>query len=428
MVDAFREIEDLTEFRGRWPGTDAERRAARHLAGRLEDLGLDSATEPIHVWPRYHLAHLAHALLAIAGSAISTVNATLGLVLVAVALVAAVGDISGAFHLTRRLTGRRASQNVTARPPASSGRPGTLILTAHYDAARTGAAFGPWGHRLHALGRLIKRQIGPFEPFAYSLLVLLGCMVARVLGAEGNVLAAIQFAPTVVLIVTVPFLADIALSGVVPGAGDNASGVATVLRLADRYADALDSFDVWVLLPGSQEAMSLGMRAWVKRHRDELDPTSTIFLNVDSVGGGTVRYVRREGYLVANSYHPRLVQLCDRIAAEDAADDDRYGARSIISRGSSDARVARAAGLPAITVTCRDERDRIPHHHQPTDTPEHVDEEALDRAFGFCSELIELIDEEVGPLLDDLGDDASEDEHDRANPARRRARRLFTRA
>jgi len=40
-----------------------------------------------------------------------------------------------------------------------------------------------------------------------------------------------------------------------------------------------------------------------------------------------------------------------------------------------------------------------PEHHQPTDTPESIDPEALERVFGFCSELIELIDEEIGPEI-----------------------------
>jgi hypothetical protein len=146
--------------------------------------------------------------------------------------------------------------------------------------------------------------------------------------------------------------------------------------------------------------MSLGMRAWMKRHRRELDPTSTVVLNVDAVGAGTVRYVRREGFLLAHKYHPHLVELCDRIAAEDE-DTGRYGARGIVSRSSSDARVARIAGLPAISISCRGALDRPANRHQPGDTVDAIDEDALDRAFGFCSELIELIDEEVGPRLEE---------------------------
>jgi Iap family predicted aminopeptidase len=219
---------------------------------------------------------------------------------------------------------------------------------------------------------------------------------------NGYVLTVVQFVPTVILIVSVPLLAGIVLAGIVPGATDNASGVATVLRLAERYGDDLEHFDVWVLLPGAEESFMLGMREWLRRHRKELDPTRTIFLNVDKVGTGTVRYTTKEGFVIAYAYHPTLVQLCEQIADEDA-EEGRYHARGIVSRSATDATAARARRFPAISISCLSSLDYEPNQHLPTDTPENVDPDALERAFGFCSELIELIDERVGPDLEDAG-------------------------
>jgi Iap family predicted aminopeptidase len=209
------------------------------------------------------------------------------------------------------------------------------------------------------------------------------------------------------LIVCVPLLADVGLSGIVPGANDNASGVATVLRLADRYGDDLDYFDLWVLFTGAEEALTPGMRAFLKRHKRELDRSSTIFVNLDMVGSGTVRYARKEGLVLALRYHPTLVELCQQIAAEDAEGDDRYAARAFVSRSTTDANAARAAGYPAIRISCLNELDYAPHYHQPTDTPDRIDGEALERAFRFCSELIELIDERIGPELERASDEVA---------------------
>jgi hypothetical protein len=393
-----RDIEALVGHRGRGPGTDAERRAAGHLAGRLSELGRDASLEPFDVWPRWPLAHLLHAVAAIAGSLIATSSPTAGVAILGVVAVAAFGDLSGAFHLTRRLTGRRASQNLVSREDGD--RPGTIVLIAHYDAARSGAVFNDRAMRRRAwIGRLLRRPVGPFEPFFWAIVVALACAVLRLAGVETDAVTAVQFAATVALIVSVPLLADIGLSEIVPGANDNASGVATALRLADRYGDSLDHFDVWVVLSGSEEAFAQGARAFVRRHKRELDRTSTVFLCVDKVGAGTVRYARREGLIVARRYHPMLVGLCDQIAAEDAEDDDRYGARSIVSRSVTDAVPARGAGYAAVSISCLGERGYAPHYHQPTDVPENIEPEALDRAFGFCSELIELLDEEIGPEL-----------------------------
>jgi hypothetical protein len=398
-VDPLREIEGLVEHQGRWPGTDAERRAARHLERRLREMGRDAEVEPVHVWPNWPLAHVLHALAAVVGSVLAVDRPLAGTIVVGVALLSAFGDLTGSFYLVRRLTGRRASQNVVSRE--DGGRPGTLVLVAHYDAARTGAAFGPRSARRRAkLGRLIRRPIGPFEPLFYSILVALVCCGLRLAGIEGVGLTVVQFVATVVLIVAIPLLADLALSGVVPGANDNASGVATVLRLAERYGGDLDHWDVWVLLPGAEEALLEGMRGWMRRHRRELDPARTAFVCLDMVGAGDVRYARREGLLLALSYHSSLIALCDQIADEDAEGDDRYEARSYVSRIATDSYVARGAGFPAIRIACLDELDLAPHHHLPTDTVANVEPDALERAFRFSSELIELIDYELGPALE----------------------------
>jgi hypothetical protein len=395
VIDPLADIEDLTAFTPRRAGSDAERRAANHLAARLErDLDRDVDIEAISIRPRWEIVHLVHALLAILGSALAVSTPLAGTILVAVAFISTIGDLTGRLPLMRHITGRRSSQNVVSREHGD--RPGTLILTAHVDAGRGGAAFGRLDERRAALGKLLHRPIGPFEPFAWALLLLLACVVARLVGVDGRALSAVQFVPTVILIVCVPLLADIGLSGTVPGANDNASGVATVLRLAKRYGGTLDHLDVWVLLTGSQEPFALGMRAWLRRHRRELDPTRTIVLNVDEVGAGTIRYALKEGPLLALRQHPRLVALCRQIEEEDR-DEGRYGARAVVARRPGDAYAARSRGVPAITISCAGALDRSPNHHQPTDTPEEIDEHALERAYGFCSELVELIDEQIGP-------------------------------
>src|SRR2546423_15205047 len=87
MVDPLREIEALVEFEGRWPGTDAERRAAVHLVERLRALGRDAELEPTRVRPGYPLTYVINALLGFAGSVVSVGQP---LICIVVMLVAAV--------------------------------------------------------------------------------------------------------------------------------------------------------------------------------------------------------------------------------------------------------------------------------------------------------------------------------------------------
>ena len=387
-IDPMEEIESLVAFDGRWPGTDAERRAAAHLEKRLQALGRDAEVEPTSVHPNYPLTHAIHALIGIVGSVLSVTVPVAGAALLLFATLSAFGDLTGSFYLVRRVTGRRASQNVTSTE--GGDKRGVVILTAHYDAARTGAVFGRRAvERRATFGKLIRRGLGPFEPFFWSLFLILVCTLVRLIGFEGLGLTIVQFIPTVVLIASIPLLIDIALSDVVPGANDNASGVATVLRLADRYGGRLEHFDVWVVFPGAEEALLLGMREWMRAHKRELDRERTVFLNVDIAGNGTVRWIEKEGLVTAMRYHPTLIELCEEIG----------DGRAMVSRNATDALAARAAGFPAITITARNALDYAPNWHQPTDTPDRIDLDSLDRTYDFCCALLERLDESTGSDL-----------------------------
>ena len=128
-----------------------------------------------------------------------------------------------------------------------------------------------------------------------------------------------------------------------------------------------------------------------------------MFLNVDEVGRGTVRFTEREGLVLPLKTHSQLVSLCEEIA-EDQDDGDDEDAepvvRGITSRAPSDAFVARSAGFPAITITCKSRLDYTAGHHSPADTPERIDDDAMERAYAFCCELIERLDATVGPDLE----------------------------
>ena len=387
-VEPIEEIEALVAFEGRWPGTDAERRAAGHLEQRLQALGREADVEPASVHPNYPVTHAIHALVAIVGSVLSVYTPVAGAALVLFATISTFGDLSATFYLVRRLTGRRASQNVTSAERGD--KPGVVILTAHYDAGRTGAVFGRRAvERRATFGKLIRRGLGPFEPFFWSLVLILACTLVRLIGFEGTGLTVVQFIPTVVLIASIPLLVDIALSDVVPGANDNASGVATVLRLAERYGGKLEHFDLWVVFTGAEEGLLLGMREWMERHKKELDREQTVFLNVDIAGRGTVRWIEKEGLVAAMRYHPSLVEMCKEIGE----------GRGMVSRNATDALVARAAGYPAITIGARNAMDYAPDWHQPTDTPDRIDLESLDRVYEFCGALLERLDGSIGPEL-----------------------------
>jgi hypothetical protein len=324
-------------------GSDAERRAARALAERLRALGREVEIEPIRVRPSFGLTHLIHAVVGVIASVLAVYSPVAGLAILAVVTASTFGELTAASPMARLLTGSRASQNVVS--DEDGGKPGLILLVAHYDAPRGGLLLErPRLRRWPAV-------------LLWSLVVITVCAAARAIGIEATWLTVVQFVPTVALIGLCPLFADVVLSGPRPTDG---GAVATVLRLTERFGGRLEHFDVMTVLTGASAHFALGMRGWLRAHRKDLDPEATAVILVADARGETPRYASKEGAVFATRLHPTLIDLCE----EDA--------EPYVSREVSDAYVARAAGLPALRVEGTDD---------------------------LLATLIRRIDEKIGPRI-----------------------------
>jgi hypothetical protein len=360
-VGAEQELDELTSIDPRRAGSEGERRAARTLLGRIEDMGREGQIEPTRVRPSFGITHLIHAVAGIVASVLSVYVPGAGLALAAVATVSAFGDLTGAFYLVRALTPARASQNVIS--DEDNDKPGLIMLVAHYDAPLNGL--------------LSDRRLARWPQAIFASLGLITiCALARLGGLDATWLTIIQFIPTVVLIVSTPLFADAAIAETSKGACDNAAGVAVALRLAGDYANGLDHFDVMLVLTGASAHDGLGMRAWLARHRKEVDPEATAVVSIDRVGSGEPSYAAKEGPVFAARMHPTLVEIA------------RESATAFTSNEISDAYIARAAGLPSIRLSTTAMPD--------DDVP---DAQAIDQLHDFAGRLLVQIDKEIGPLL-----------------------------
>ncbi len=378
-------IARLVAFEGRWPGTEAEERAAGFLAGELKSMGREAELEPMRIRPAYHLAYALHCALAVAGGIVSVYFPALGVALLLLAAVSMYGDLTTRFHLLRRLLPRRSSQNVTSRG-GNPDAPARIVLTAHYDAARSGLIFNRRRRPLRPLHRF-RRLAGPIDLVFWTMVVALLLAVARLLlGVEADevmLLTAAQFVATALLMIAFTLFVDVALSDVVPGANDNASGVAAALELGRRLgASPPANLDVWIVFTGASEATMLGMREWMRAHSDEVDPRRTFFLNLDSVGSGKPRPVAAEGFVIIYQHDLRLVRLAEPLAA----------LPPLVLRLGTDGVVPAMRGFPSLTVCCTDEHDRLPHRHRQSDTPEHIDSTSIAGAVALSEKVVRGID------------------------------------
>ena len=323
------------------------------LERRLRDAGAHELhTETFRFQRRWIWRYGAHGG---AGIGAALIGGPAGAGLAAATLASVELDISGRSTWLARLLPGGEGANVIARIPAAGEPRRTIVFIAHHDAQRTGLMW-----------RLPRtKQPMALLPEAMFALIATGCLVgSRVLRALGA---------TVLGVMTLLGL-DVARQRVVPGANDNASGVASLLALMTAFArDPLERTDVIGVFSDCEEVGLGGASAWLAAHGDELDRASTLVVSLDTLGSGEPAVVSRDGALSAN--YPRATQdWADRGALRAAVPPPRR----IDLVAPTDGSPPNHAGLHTLSlVSCAPDGTLGPHYHQPTDTPEHVDHDSV---------------------------------------------------
>lgn len=172
-----------------------------------------------------------------------------------------------------------------------------------------------------------------------------------------------------------------------PGANDNASGVGTVLTLAERLRSTpLENTAVWIACCGSHTSGGSGLRELLRHHAEELN--AAWFIGFEGVGvGNRLVAIRREGWL-RRSIHPAVRDLLSRAA-------DAQPERKIETRATSRHTVVAAAlsrGYKSVCLNVYAGRNDISHAYSLSDTIEQLQLPALDAAQEFGWLLLEQID------------------------------------
>ena len=263
---------------------------------------------------------------------------------------------SGRLQWLRRALPAGEGANVVRRIPGDGP---ALVVHAHHDAARTGLIWHPRVVALGAARNLRRRRIDGFQqPVALAL--LLAALPWRPARRLGQAILALGVATQI----------DVATSPTVPGASDNATGVAALLALA---ADPPPGLDLWLVSCGSEESGMGGMRAFLEAHGAELDRGRTLFLSLDTLGAGTPIVAGGEGVIAEHRYADLDLELAD--AAADAAGLPRPPRWRI--GGWTDPILARFAGHRAISLLSMGP-GYLPHYHHPSDVPGNVDWESVE--------------------------------------------------
>jgi hypothetical protein len=351
-------VEELSRIERR-ATTAGERRSAEWVAGALRDAGAtDIRLSPYRGHSSWVHSFVGHAAIVLAASSAGRAVAR---AVAAAATVSMEADYSARSSWLRRLLpGRRTGTNVEARIPAKGDARRTAVVVAHHDAAHNGLVWQPF---MVDGGRRIAARTGITPAYSWPLLAGFVAMAAGPAAMRPFVRGWIGLSALVGL--------QSAFSKTVPGANDNASGVAGALELTRRLAaDPIDGLDVIVLSPGGEEAGAIGISGWLDQNASQLDPTSTLFVGLDSIGSGRPVISTRESF--TGRYRRVDVEL-----VEHAADETGIPRPRRVGLGAvSDPMVARQRGFPAVSLLAwRD--GMIANLHRNTDVPANVDWESL---------------------------------------------------
>lgn len=337
---------ELAAIPGRAPCSDAERRAAILARERLAAAGRETVLETFWAHPNIAAADAWAALLGIAGSLLSVAEPRAGLALLAATLACVAAELSGLrMRPLRLLTPRRATQNVLSPPRAGDGRvPAfTLTVVAGCDAPT----------RARGLARALRAVANGLWPsgrawLGATLLVLVITAGLHSLGEDSRAVEAVQLAATLALLVALLGLVEAAFAP--PGDGaEQAGAVAAAVALAGAL-DAVRTrrLGVEVLIAGASSAGQAGVERWVRRSLRKRRAERTAVLAIAACGPGPPAWRRSDGPLLRLRAHPKLLELCHRVAREEPG----LATHVLPGRAMSAALPPRRAGRPSVCVEC----------------------------------------------------------------------------
>jgi hypothetical protein len=372
----------------RAPCSAGERDAAEWLRERMLRIdGVDVALEDEPSWGTFPPTATGLGLLGVLGAVLALRGRRAAAALLAAGSVAGVLDEAqnGPRILRRLVRRRRTTVNLVARVGEGAGEPRsipTLVVLAHHDAPQTGFLFDQTiQRRIYELApSVIERFKTPLPQwwvgFAGPLLTLATAATRQRRFARAGLLIG-AFGTAAV--------ADIWRSPTVAGANDNLSGVAALVALAELLRERpVDGLRVLLVSCGAEETLQDGVRAFLARHRGELAPERTLFVNLDTVGSPYLTMLDAEGPVWMEYYAGAWLREEVAACAERLRIPLRTGFRA---RASTDSVIPSRAGYPIATLVSMTDWRAPANYHLPSDIPENLDYDTVVGATRLVYEL-----------------------------------------
>lgn len=360
--------------------TRAERAAAQYIADELEAAADQVVVQPFRSVKTFSWAFGLHYLLMVLAALLMD-SYPIGAALLATGNMIGYLRESSTREFFTRILPQDKSQNVIAVKSREGDKSlPRLVLVAHYDTSRSGLNFHP---------KLVAGFRTSYHLMNVSMAAILALTLAAALAASPGMMLPgfFRWLPlpfAFYLLGTVLLLLHREIWGVyVPGANDNASGVAVMLHSFKQLAQTLPpGAEVWAVATGCEEAGTVGMLRFLDEYGDQI--RNDYILNLDNLGLGYIKYITGEGLLNTMPADRELVLAAAAFARKNPA---ARIAPHVYKSLTTDATPALIRGYKVMSIMAFAADGTLPNWHWPTDTVENINPENLATA----SRLVESI-------------------------------------
>jgi hypothetical protein len=370
--------EQLSRFPHRLSGTDQNSRAADLILQAFESLGLKTEVERFKVPGQLAFGIALNVLVPLLVFYFLKKPYWLAMIVFGVSVASLWGELTFSFHLFRRVIPAHASRNVEGVIGGEARAKKTVVIVAHHDTAKTG-----WLYRASLADRLapVLRKIpSPFNKIYFppflGTLGLGAALLLRPWQSAGQICGVLSAAFAgvlgIVLLVTIQW----GLSKPSPGANDNGSGILVLLELAERFSKRPPAdISVRFLATGAEETGFFGVKNYLRRHK-EFDKRDTLFINLDSVGGGELHWAVGEATLENIAYPAQGLDIL--------SEAERRSGGPVLPRikinAPTDAGPVARQGYRVLTLIGLENESIPPNFHKASDTFDRLEPNVLKRA------------------------------------------------
>jgi hypothetical protein len=363
--------------------TEGERRGHEYCRENLTSLGLEARWEIFRssksVFHPFLIVSLLMLLAFVVYPLAGRASAGAAALVTLATLISAIMELSLRDNPLRRLTPKGNSQNVFTTIPSQGEVHQDLVLIGHVDSQHTPIIFRS------------ARWLAAYRVFSTSALITFAVVTLLYVVGVFTLWSWIWPLSWIAAIFAVLLLAmcwQAVSSPFTCGANDNATAAGLILALADHIRkEPLKHTRVWLVCTGCEEALHDGAIDFFRRHKDELRQPKAVVL--ESLGSAGPSWSTGEGIVLPISPTPELVRLAEKVAKGHPELD---GYPSHMGGGVTEMSDALRAGVPAITLTGLTRENVLPYWHQPGDTVDKLDAEALARNYAFTWHYIQALD------------------------------------